>query len=165
MVTGLRLVWGEEKTKTWLEGIIANEVKVYAKNTPTVEAAGAGEIEAGSVNHYYLHRFLKANTESFAAVKLLPSKWGLGSVVLVAGAGILEASDNKEAVERFMEFMLSTTAQAYFANEVYEYLLIEGVNKSYLFPDLSTLNTPDIDISDLGMEATQKLLQDVGALP
>ena len=91
---------------------------------------------------------------------------GPGSVVLVAGAGILEASDNKEAAERFMEFMLSTTAQAYFANEVYEYPLIEGVNKSYLLPDLSTLNTPDIDISDLGdVEATQKLLQDVGALP
>jgi len=34
-----------------------------------------------------------------------------------------------------------------------------------LLPDLSTLNTPDIDISDLGdVEATQKLLTDVGAL-
>ena len=166
MVTGLRLVWGEEKTKTWLEGIIANDVKVYAKNTPTVEAAGAGEIEVGFVNHYYLHRFLKANTESFAARNYFLPSGGPGSVVLVAGAGILEASDNKEAAERFMEFMLSTTAQAYFANEIYEYPLVEGVNKSYLLPDLSTLNTPDIDISDLGdVEATQKLLQDVGALP
>ena len=77
----------------------------------------------------------------------------------------MEASDNKEAAERFMEFMLSNTAQAYFANEIYEYPLVEGVNKSYLLPDLSTLNTPDIDISDLGdVEATQKLLTDVGAL-
>ena len=70
MVTGLRLVWGEEKTKTWLEGIIANDVKVYAKNTPTVEAAGAGEIEVGFVNHYYLHRFLKANTESLSLIHI-----------------------------------------------------------------------------------------------
>ena len=46
--------FGVWKTKTWLEGIIANDVKVYAKNTPTVEAAGAGEIEVGFVNHYYL---------------------------------------------------------------------------------------------------------------
>ena len=41
MVTGMRIIWGEEKTKTWLEGIVANEAKVYAKNTPTVEATGA----------------------------------------------------------------------------------------------------------------------------
>ena len=62
--------------------------------------------------------------------------------------------------------MLSGPAQAYFANQTYEYPLVEGVKKNHLLPDLDTLNLPDIDISDLGdIEATQKLLQETGALP
>ena len=93
MVTGMRIIWGEEKTKTWLEGIVANEAKVYAKNTPTVEATGAGEVEVGFVNHYYLHRFIAENTESFRARNYMLPSGGPGSIVLVAGAGMLDASD------------------------------------------------------------------------
>ena len=166
MVTGMRQTWGEEKTRSWLEGIVANKAKVYAKNTPTVEAVGAGEIEVGFVNHYYLHRFIAENTESFKARNYFLPSGGPGSVVLVAGAGILEASDNKDGAEAFIKFMLSAPAQAYFSNQTYEYPLVEGVKKSHLLPDLDTLNLPDIDISDLGdIEATQKLLQETGALP
>jgi iron(III) transport system substrate-binding protein len=166
MVTGMRIIWGEEKTKTWLEGIVANEAKVYAKNTPTVEATGAGEVEVGFVNHYYLHRFIAENTESFRARNYMLPSGGPGSIVLVAGAGMLEASDNKDGAEAFLKFMLSGPAQGFFANQTYEYPLVEGVNKSHLLPDLSALNTPDIDISDLGdLAATQKLLQETGALP
>ena len=62
--------------------------------------------------------------------------------------------------------MLSPAAQGYFANQTYEYPLVDGVKKSRLLPDLDTLNTPDIDISDLGdLESTQELLRKVGALP
>ncbi len=166
MVTGMRQIWGEEKTRTWLEGIVANGANVYAKNTPTVEAAGAGEIEVGFVNHYYLHRFIAANTESFKARNYFLPSGGPGSVVLVAGAGVLQESDNKDGAEAFIRFMLSKPAQAYFANETYEYPLVEGVKKNHLLPDLDTLNLPDIDISDLGdIAATQKLLQETGALP
>ena len=166
MVTGMRQTWGEEKTRTWLEGIVANGANVYAKNTPTVEATGAGEIEVGFVNHYYLHRFIAANTESFKARNYFLPSGGPGSVVLVAGAGVLQESDNKDGAEAFIRFMLSKPAQAYFANETYEYPLVEGVKKNHLLPDLETLNLPDIDISDLGdIAATQKLLQETGALP
>ena len=166
MVTGMRIIWGEEKTKTWLEGIVANEAKVYAKNTPTVEATGAGEVEVGFVNHYYLHRFIAENTESFRARNYMLPSGGPGSIVLVAGAGMLDVSDNKDGAKAFLKFMLSGPAQGFFANQTYEYPLVEGVNKSHLLPDLSTLNTPDIDISELGdLAATQKLLQEAGALP
>ena len=166
MVTGLRLVWGEEKTKTWLEGIIANDVKVYAKNTPTVEAAGAGEIEVGFVNHYYLHRFIADKGESFAARNHYLDNGDAGSVVLVSGAGILDVSDNKDNAERFMTFMTSKVAQQYFATQVHEYPLVtDGVTPNRLLEDMASLNKPDIDISQLGdLENTQALLIEVGAL-
>ena len=166
MVTGMRVIWGEEKTEQWLEGIMANNPKVYAKNTPTVVATAAGEVEVGFVNHYYLHRFMAEEGETFTARNYFLPGGGPGSIVLVAGAGILDISDNKDAAEAFLKFMLSPASQGYFANQTYEYPLVEGVKKSRLLPDLETLNIPQIDISDLGdLENTQELLRKVGALP
>ncbi|MEW5989029.1 MAG: extracellular solute-binding protein, partial [Chloroflexota bacterium] len=55
MVTAMRTVWGEEETRRWLEGVLANEPVAYESNTPIVAAVGAGEIEVGFVNHYYLY--------------------------------------------------------------------------------------------------------------
>src|SRR5918996_4130587 len=53
-VTAMRLSLGDEQTRDWLEGIKANQPKLYDKNLPTVEAVGRGEVEVGLVNHYYL---------------------------------------------------------------------------------------------------------------
>jgi len=165
MVTGMRIVWGEDRTREWLEGIVANEATVYAKNTPTVAATGAGEVEVGFVNHYYLHRFLAEEGDGFAARNYFLPGGGPGSAVLVAGAAILKTAENGPQANRFLEYLLSEEAQTYFAEETYEYPLIDGVAHSELLPGLDTLNTPDIDISDLGdLEATQNLLQEAGAL-
>jgi iron(III) transport system substrate-binding protein len=166
MVTGMRIYWGEEKTKVWLEGIMANEPIVYPKNTPQVQAAADDEIEFGMVNHYYLHRFIADKGENFAARNHYLDNGDIGSVVLVSGAGILDASDNKNNAERFITFMTSKIAQQYFATQVHEYPLItDGVTPNRLLRDMENLNKPDLDISQLGdLENTQALLIEVGAL-
>ena len=51
MVTAMRTIWGEERTRAWLEGIQENDAAVYPKNTPIVAATAAGEIDIGFVNH------------------------------------------------------------------------------------------------------------------
>ena len=166
MVTGMRIHWGEAKTKTWLEGIMANEPIVYPKNTPQIQAAADDEIQFGMVNHYYLHRFIADKGESFAARNHYLNNGDAGSVVLVSGAGILDVSDNKSNAERFMTFMTSKIAQQYFATQVHEYPLVtDGVTPNRLLVDMASLNKPDLDISQLGdLENTQALLIEVGAL-
>ena len=166
MVTGMRLIWGEDRTRDWLEGIVATEPSVYAKNTPTVAATGSGEVEVGFVNHYYLHRFLAEEGEGFAARNYFLPGGGPGSAVLVTGAAILKTADNESQAERFLDYLLSEDAQKYFSEQTFEYPLIDGVAHEELLPNLDSLNTPDIDVSDLGdLEATQNLLREVGALP
>lgn len=165
MITGMRQVWGEDRTREWLEGVMANEPTVYPKNTPQIAAAAAGEIEIGMVNHYYLYRFLAEEGDDFKARNWFTPEADPGSVVLVAGAGILEASDNKESAVKFLEFMLSEVGQQYFATQTHEYPLIEGVVPDRGLPPLDSITKPSIDLSTLGdLENTQKLLRDVGAL-
>ncbi len=166
MVTAMRTLWGEDKTRQWLEGMRANDPKVYPKNTPQVVAAASGEIDVGLVNHYYLFRFLAEEGESFPARNYHPRAGGPGATVMVAGAGILETSKNKEAAERFLEFMLSKVGQQYFASQTYEYPLVEGVNTPRVLVPLSEINRPGISLKDLtDLEGTQALLRDIGVLP
>jgi iron(III) transport system substrate-binding protein len=166
MITAMRQEWGEDRTKAWLEGIVANEPKIYAKNTPTVAAAGAGEIEVGFVNHYYLHRFIAEEGESFAARNYYTRAADPGSVVLVAGVGLLEESDNKDLAEQFIKFLLSASGQQYFASQTYEFPLNENAKPNNLLPALEEITKPSIDLGDLiDLAGTQDLLREVGALP
>jgi iron(III) transport system substrate-binding protein len=139
---------GEEATLSWLEGMAANSAPTYPKNSPIVAAVNAGEIETGLVNHYYLLREIAENPDEvgrnfFFAVPTA------GSLVMPAGAGILKSSGNQDAAQQFIEFMLSTEAQTYFAEETFEYPLAPGIPANALLPPIDSIPTPDIDLSDL----------------
>jgi iron(III) transport system substrate-binding protein len=166
MITAMRQEWGEDRTRIWLEGIVANEPKIYAKNTPTVAAAGSGEIEVGFVNHYYLHRFIAEEGESFAARNYYTRAADPGSVVLVAGIGMFEESENKELAKRFINFLLSAAGQQYFSAQTYEFPLNDSAKLNNLLPSLEDITKPSIDLGDLiDLAGTQDLLREVGALP
>lgn len=166
MVTAMRALWGEEKATQWLEGVQANNPVIYPKNTPQVAAVAAGEIDVGLVNHYYLFRFLAEEGEDFPARNYHPRAGGPGATVMVAGAGILESSDNRDAAERFLEFMLSVVGQQYFAGQTFEYPLVAGVKVQHELAPLAEINHPNIPLRDLAdLAGTQRLLQETGVLP
>jgi iron(III) transport system substrate-binding protein len=163
-VTALRVVEGEERARQWLECMIANDVQVYAKNTPIVEATGSGEIDAGFVNHYYLFRFLSEDPD-FPARNYHLRSGDTGAMVNVAGAGILDTAANPIAAEALIRYMLSQTGQGYFNTETTEYPLSANIELNPLLTPLEGIETPDIDLSNLDdLEGTLQLLQDVGAL-
>ena len=166
MVTAMRAVWGEDLTRRWLEGIQANDPKIYPKNTPQVAAVAAGEIDVGLVNHYYLFRFLAEEGENFPARNYHPRSGGPGAMVMVAGAGVLSTADNPEIAEKFLNFMLSEVGQLYFTTQTFEYPLVEGVKTPSLLVPLEQLNIPDIPAPDLvDLAETQQLLRETGVLP
>jgi iron(III) transport system substrate-binding protein len=166
MVTGMRAVWGEEKTRQWLEGIQANNPSTYRNNTATVAAVGAGEVEVGFVNHYYLYRFLAEEGESFSARNYHLREGGPGALIMVAGAGVLESSKHKEEAERFIDFMLSSLAQQYFASQTNEYPLIGDIATQPGLLPLDEINQPSISAGDLAdLDGTQRLLRETGIIP
>jgi iron(III) transport system substrate-binding protein len=166
MVTAMRGVWGDDRTEQWVRAVQANRPKVYQNNTAIVQAVGAGEVQVGFVNHYYLHRILAERGESFPARNYYTRAADPGSVILIAGAGVLQTANNKDNAEKFVEFLLGTVAQQYFASQTFEHPLIDGVVSSRGIPDLSAVAKPAIDVSELSdIEGTQTLLRKAGAIP
>lgn len=164
-VTAMRVLIGDEATKEWLEGILANDVRAYANNITTVSAAARGEIDVGFVNHYYLERFLEEEGEGFGARNYFIGNGDPGALILTAGAGIMDTSDKKDDAERFIEYLLEAEAQQYFSDETKEYPLAAGVSPGGDLPPISTLNPPDVDLSNLeDLRGTLDLLREVGAL-
>lgn len=165
-VTALRVSEGEDGARAWLEGMLANDPPEFPNNVSIVWAVGRGEIDAGLVNHYYLNRFLAEHGQDFAARNYHTGPGDIGTLVNVAGAGILRTSKQTDAARKFLDFMLSEPAQRYYAETNTEYPLIAGVEGAPGLRSIADLQPPNIDLSDLwDLEGTLRLLRETGVLP
>jgi iron(III) transport system substrate-binding protein len=167
-VTAMRLAVGDDRTRDWLEGVMENDPKFYEKNTPIVEATAAGEIELGLVNHYYLYLVQAEQGEDAPiANKYLPGD-DPGALVTVAGVGVLEEADDRDAAERFVEFLLSDESQRFYTEEAAEaeIPLVDGIEPKEGVPSLDELANagPDVDFTRFGeeLERTLELLSETG---
>jgi iron(III) transport system substrate-binding protein len=164
-VTALRRAKGEDTAREWLLCMRANRPGVYPKNTPIVAAVGAGEIDVGLVNHYYLLKMLDERGESFPARNYVFRAGGPGAMINVAGVGVLATSTRRDAAEGFIRFLLSADAQQYFATTDYEYPLAGNVPIDPRLVPLDQLSATDPDLDGLDdLQDTLKLLQDLGIL-
>ncbi len=165
-VTALRVGEGEEAARAWLEGMKAHDAAEFPNNVSIVAAVGRGEVDVGLVNHYYLHRFLAEEGEGFPARNYHTGPGDIGTLVNVAGAGVLRTSERGDEAKLFLEFMLGEEAQRYYAETNSEYPLIAGVPSAAHLTPIADLEPPDIDLSDLAdLEGTLRLLRSTGVLP
>ena len=163
-VTAFRETKGDAATKSWLEAMKANGAKVFPNNDAIAEAVGEGEIPLGLVNHYYLFE-IKAEHPDAKIEDHFLAAGDIGGLVNVSGAGVIQSSDNAAAARRFIEFLLSPTAQTYFVSKTWEYPLVDGIEADARLPKLTELQPPTVDLSNLAdLEGTLTLLKDVGLL-
>jgi iron(III) transport system substrate-binding protein len=163
--TAMRLVWGNERTRRWLEAMRANGARAYPSNPAIVAAVGTGEVEVGLVNNYYLFQFLRERGEVFPVRNHMFKGDDIGNLVNVAGVGIVDTSRNPAAAQRLVEFLLSPEAQRYFAAETYEYPLVREVSAHPMLVPLAQIQTPRVDLNYLqALDATLRMLREVGLL-
>ncbi len=160
-VTAMRQIHGEARTEEWLRGMIANEVEVYPKNTPQVQAVGDGELDIGLVNHYYLFRF----DADWPAANHFTDAGEAGALVNVAGVAMLEGANNRVNALRFIRFLLSEEGQTYFRDQTNEYPVASGIEANPRLRPLDELSPPSLALTTLSdLEGTLELLRKVGAL-
>ncbi|HMO51382.1 MAG TPA: iron ABC transporter substrate-binding protein [Kiritimatiellia bacterium] len=163
-VTALRIREGDERTLAWLKGIQANAPRVYGKNSALVAAVAAGEVDAGFSNHYYLYT-ARRTQPNLAAANFYFRRESAGNLVNVAGVGVLQSSRRAESALRLVRFLLSESAQAYFAEHTREYPLVESASGGSDLTPLSDVAIPDLDLNRLDdLEGTLRLLHEAGVL-
>jgi iron(III) transport system substrate-binding protein len=164
-VTAMRLADGNEKTREWLEGMKANDVKVYERNTPIVEAVAAGEIQLGLVNHYYLGLVKEESPGAPVANHYLSSN-DPGALVSVAGAGIVEGTDDEDTAREFVQYLLSDEGQRFYAEEAEEaeYPVVDGIAPKGGIEPIANVEGPAVQLDAFGaeLEETLELLREVG---
>lgn len=156
---------GEDATRTFLEGLVANEPELYEDNGSTVRAIAAGDVEVGFVNHYYIYEVAAEDGEIPVANHFFTAG-DPGALVNSAGAGILATSANPEGAQTLIEYLTGEEGQTYFSTETWEYPVVAGYEPSVDLVPLDEIESPDIDLSDLAgtIEPALDLLAEVGLL-
>ncbi|PEN14180.1 iron ABC transporter substrate-binding protein [Longibacter salinarum] len=187
-VTALRVTKGDSTARAWLESMKELNPKSYTSNTPMIRALAAGEIDIALTNHYYVLRITnpapegeyeeeeheeeeEGEEESIAASAPVATyhfeDGDVGNLALVTGAGVLQTTDQSAAAQDFIRFLLSEEAQAYGAQTVHEYPVINGTEvPSYMMDaDRALLLSPDFELERLReIDETLNMLRDADLL-
>lgn len=124
---------GAEKTEAWAKGLVDNFARApKGGDTDQIKAVAAGECGVAIANSYYLARLMnsdKAEDKKVVdnIVAVWPNQQSWGTHVNVSGAGMLKHAPNKGAAVKFLEYLASDQAQAYFANGNNEWPVVASV--------------------------------------
>ncbi|MPZ90306.1 MAG: extracellular solute-binding protein [Actinobacteria bacterium] len=163
-VTAMRQTEGEDVTARWLGDMQANGSPTYADNSSIVDAVARGEVPMGLVNHYYNYRKLEEDPGAPSRNYAFPDG-DVGSLLIASTASIVAGTDKQDDATAFIDYLLSDDAQQFYSDETFEYPLTEGVEPSAELPPLDSLETPDIDLNDLGnLQETASLIEKSGLL-
>ena len=152
---------GEEAAKAWAKGLLGNLArKPQGGDTDQIKAVAAGVCDIALANSYYFFRLQRSEkAEDNAVVENLaisfPDQDAKGTHVNISGAGVLKNAKNKDAAVKFLGYLTSESAQAYFANGNNEYPVVEGVEVNETVEANKDFKIQDINVSEFGKHQKQ----------
>ena len=162
---------GEAKTEEWAKAVVANMARTpRGGDTDQIKGVAAGECAIALSNTYYYVRLLrsaKPDEKEWAAKTgvVWPDQSSYGTHINISGAGVLKHAPHRENAIKFLEYLASDQAQAYFANGNNEWPAVTGaVAKNAELESLGTFKADPLPIATLGKNtpAAQKLLDRAG---
>jgi iron(III) transport system substrate-binding protein len=147
---------GPEKAEAWAKGVVANMARApKGGDTDQLMAVAAGECDVAVSNTYYYVRLLKSAkpADKAAAEKIgvvFPNQGGRGTHVNISGAGVAKHAPNKEAAIKFLEYLASPQAQAYFADGNNEYPVVGKASGNRELASLGDFRKDSINVSLFG---------------
>jgi iron(III) transport system substrate-binding protein len=168
-VTAIKVQHGEARAREFLAGLKANDPQVRDGNGKILEDVNTGKVAVGLINHYYLGELAKEQgirPDSLKAKLHFFPNGDTGALVNVAGVGVLKKAAHDPDVKTFVDYLLGADAQKYFAEETFEYPVVEGVPGPAGVPPLRELTVPSVNLNDLdALDATITLIKDSGLVP
>jgi len=124
---------GADETVKWASGVVDNFARApKGGDTDQIKSVAAGECGVAIANSYYLARLMNSTKPEDQAVvdkikAVWPNQQTWGTHINVSGAGMLKNAPNKAAAVKFLEYLASDEAQAYFANGNNEWPVVTSV--------------------------------------
>jgi iron(III) transport system substrate-binding protein len=162
---------GAAKTEAWLSGMVGNMARTpKGGDTDQIRAVAGGECGVAITNTYYVARLMRSTkpedkTDMEKVGVVFPDQAGFGTHVNISGAGIAKHAKNREAAVKFMEYLASDSAQAYFANGNNEWPAVPTVKlDNPALKAMGDFKSETIPVSVVGLNQVkvQQILDRVG---
>jgi iron(III) transport system substrate-binding protein len=153
---------GEAQTEAWARGLVSNFARApKGGDTDQLRAVAAGECGVTISNSYYLARLMRSTKPEDQQVMralgvIWPNQQTWGAHVNVSGAGIIKTAPNRAAAVKFMEYLASDSAQAYFADGNNEWPVVKSAKNNN--PALDALGSFKPDALPIGQLAANTAL-------
>lgn len=163
---------GEEAAKLWAKGLLDNLArKPQGGDTDQIKAVAAGVCDIALANSYYFFRLMRSDkpqdqelVENLSII--FPDQSAAGTHINISGAGVLKHAKNKDAAIKFLEYLASDQAQAYFADGNNEYPAVDGVKVNETVEAQKSFKAQDINVREFGVHQKKaKMLFDEISFP
>ena len=159
---------GEDRAKQWLTGLRDNLArKPQGNDRAQVKAILEGECDISLGNNYYYGKMLD-DPEQVAWAEssnvLFPEFEGGGTHLNISGVALTKSSPNKDAAIQLMEFLASPLGQEIYAEQNYEYPVLDGVPRAELLENLGAFEPDTVDLSEVAelRAAALRIVNEVG---
>ena len=160
---------GEAGAEEWLKGVRANLAKKPSGGDRDVaKDIAAGLCDIGPANTYYMGLMAKdpAQKAWAEAVRvILPTfRDGGGTHVNISGVVFAKHAKNKANAQRLVEWLVSPSAQAIYAEQNLEYPVLAGIEPNDFLKSLGTLKADRTPLETIGKnrKAASELVDKVG---
>lgn len=162
---------GEAAAEAWARGMVANMARPpRGGDTDQIRAVAAGECGVALTNSYYWVRLMRsADPKDKQVVErvgfLWPNQATSGTHINISGGGVARHAPNRANAIRFLEYLSSPQAQAYFADGNNEWPVVKGVKvDNPALAELGPFKAETVPVSSIGKGqiAAQRILDRVG---
>lgn len=124
---------GPAKTELWLKGLVDNLARApVGGDTDQIKGVASGECAIAIGNTYYIARLMRSGAPADRAVAerisvVFPNQSSWGTHINIAGGAVARHAKNPALGVKFLEYLASPQAQAYFADGNNEWPAAIGV--------------------------------------
>ena len=162
--------YGEEKATAWAQGVVDNMARApQGGDTDQLRGLVSGECEIAVSNTYYFARALRTDVDGVSADIdkigwVWPDQEDIGAHMNLSGAGVAANAPNRDNAIKFLEYLSSDSAQAYFSAGNDEFPAVKGVELAESVAKLGAFKADDVNLSDVAenIPTAQKIFDAVG---
>ncbi|MEO1747867.1 MAG: Fe(3+) ABC transporter substrate-binding protein [Pseudomonadota bacterium] len=162
---------GEDAIGDWAKGVVANFARdPQGGDTDQLRGIASGECDIAMSNTYYFARAIRKDVDGLPAdVRenigwVFPNQNSIGAHMNISGGGVAANAPNKDNAIKFLEYLASDQAQAYFSAGNDEYPGVPGVGLAPSVASLGIFRPDVIELSDIAdnIDAANRVLGEAG---